>query len=384
MLVAAQLLASERAALLAAGLSCDVVSGGGTGTLDLGVDAGVLDEIQAGSYVLMDASYLRLGLPFERALTCRATVISRHGDRAVLDAGLKALSAEYGMPRALRTGLTITRLADEHATAELADPADPLAVGDAVLLVPGHVDPTVNLHVLCTSSTATATSRSGRSTADSGRLSDIPMKPHRVYRKSGTVRPWPLPLSSPLPVAPAYEPLRRTPLPLGEAAPAERRADRRRRRSCASCTTAAARPCCSSARPDGRPRRSTPSRSSVPATRSSATTLASPTSRAWPPTRSPVLNAVGAGSAHVVGDAAVVPARRRGPRRPCPLRDARRRPIDVRRGQRADAGPHRRRAARGLLGSSSPAISTGLGRGTEGASPRRARLDQTGAPARGV
>jgi D-serine deaminase-like pyridoxal phosphate-dependent protein len=89
------LLAYERAALKTAGFACDIVSGGGTGTLALSTDAGALNEIQAGSYVLMDASYERLGLPFETALGCRATVISRQGSRMVLDAGLKALSAEY-------------------------------------------------------------------------------------------------------------------------------------------------------------------------------------------------------------------------------------------------------------------------------------------------
>lgn len=144
--VAAKLLAYERAALKTAGFACDIVSGGGTGTLALSTDAGALNEIQAGSYVLMDASYERLGLPFETALACRATVISRQGSRMVLDAGLKALSAEHGMPRpAIPGAFEIIALADEHATARL--PRDSaLAVGDPVLIIPGHVDPTVNLH----------------------------------------------------------------------------------------------------------------------------------------------------------------------------------------------------------------------------------------------
>ncbi len=142
---AAKLLRAERARLAAHGLRFALVSGGGTGTLDLAVGGGALDEVQAGSYVLMDASYARLGLPFEQALFCRTTVISRRGDRAVLDAGLKALSAEYGMPVATDPALVVRALADEHATAHV--PAGhPPDVGDAVLLVPAHVDPTVNLH----------------------------------------------------------------------------------------------------------------------------------------------------------------------------------------------------------------------------------------------
>jgi D-serine deaminase-like pyridoxal phosphate-dependent protein len=126
-------------------LPCELVSGGGTGTFDLSTDAGALDEIQAGSYVLMDASYDRLDLPFELALACRATVVSRNGTRAVVDAGLKALSAEYGVPRALDPAIEVLSLADEHATLRVA-PGSSLAVGEAILLIPAHVDPTVNLH----------------------------------------------------------------------------------------------------------------------------------------------------------------------------------------------------------------------------------------------
>lgn len=110
-----------------------------------GGDESPLDEIQAGSYGLMDATYARLGLPFEPALRCRTTVLSPHGERVVLDAGLKALSAEYGLPAATEPGMEILSLADEHATARV--PAgSALRVGDVTHLVPAHVDPTVNLH----------------------------------------------------------------------------------------------------------------------------------------------------------------------------------------------------------------------------------------------
>jgi D-serine deaminase-like pyridoxal phosphate-dependent protein len=123
-------------------LDCELVSGGGTGTFDLSTH---LDEIQAGSYVLLDASYDELDLPFEVALTCRTTIVSRNGTRAVCDAGLKALSAEYGLPRAVDPGIEVVSLADEHSTLKL-DPESDLQVGDAILLIPAHIDPTVNLH----------------------------------------------------------------------------------------------------------------------------------------------------------------------------------------------------------------------------------------------
>ena len=93
----------------------------------------------------MDASYDKLDLPFELALACRTTIVSRNGTRAVCDAGLKALSAEYGLPRAVDPAIEVVGLADEHSTLRLA-PESELAVGDAILLIPAHVDPTVNLH----------------------------------------------------------------------------------------------------------------------------------------------------------------------------------------------------------------------------------------------
>jgi D-serine deaminase-like pyridoxal phosphate-dependent protein len=123
-------------------LDCELVSGGGTGTYDLSTH---LDEIQAGSYVLMDASYDKVDLPFELALACRTTIVSRNGTRAVCDAGLKALSAEYGLPQAVDPAIEVVGLADEHATLTVP-PESELAVGDAILLIPAHVDPTVNLH----------------------------------------------------------------------------------------------------------------------------------------------------------------------------------------------------------------------------------------------
>ena len=79
----------ERARLAAAGFDCEIISGGGTGTYDLAARAGALTEVQAGSYVLMDGRYGTLDLPFEPALYCVTTVISRRHARAVLNAGLK-------------------------------------------------------------------------------------------------------------------------------------------------------------------------------------------------------------------------------------------------------------------------------------------------------
>jgi D-serine deaminase-like pyridoxal phosphate-dependent protein len=141
----AAILAAERDRLTAAGHRVPVVSGGGTGTLQGSVAAGVLTEVQAGSYALMDVEYGAVGAPFERAVVCVATVISRHGARAVADAGLKALSCEHGLPVAEADGVEVVAMADEHATLAVTGAGGP-AVGDAVALVPHHLDPTVNLH----------------------------------------------------------------------------------------------------------------------------------------------------------------------------------------------------------------------------------------------
>lgn len=136
----------ERARLAAAGFDCEIVSGGGTGTYDLAAEAGALTEVQAGSYVLMDGRYGTLDLPFEAALYCVTTVISRRHARAVLNAGLKELTVEYGMPVIQASGARVTALSDEHTQVSLTAEHSDLAVGDKVLLIPAHVDPAVNLY----------------------------------------------------------------------------------------------------------------------------------------------------------------------------------------------------------------------------------------------
>lgn len=141
---AARILTIARDALAARGVSCEIVSGGGTGTFDLWPEGGPLTEVQAGSYVLMDATYGGLDLPFSNALFCLSRVVSRWGDRGVGDAGLKSMSKEYGLPTLLGPG-HVTGLADEHVLFQV-DAKSRLGVGDHIWLVPSHVDPTMNLH----------------------------------------------------------------------------------------------------------------------------------------------------------------------------------------------------------------------------------------------
>jgi D-threonine aldolase len=122
----------------------DVVSAGGTGTFDVNTWA---TEIQAGSYALMDNAYAELDVPFRRALSVVATVISVNGRDgfAVADCGLKALGMDHGNPTV--DGATVWFCSDEHVTFS-PDPASaPLpAVGDRVSVRPAHVDPTIAYH----------------------------------------------------------------------------------------------------------------------------------------------------------------------------------------------------------------------------------------------
>ena len=123
----------------AADVGGDLVSGGGTGTY---AENTWVDEVQAGSYVLMDTAYAGLGLPFRQALFVLGTVISVSRKWAVADVGLKALGMDHGPPAT--DGAEVVFCSDEHITFTPADRR--FAVGDPVLVHPAHVDPTVALH----------------------------------------------------------------------------------------------------------------------------------------------------------------------------------------------------------------------------------------------
>jgi 3-hydroxy-D-aspartate aldolase len=141
-------------ALLAAeGLDCAIVGGAGTGTYRFEGASGVFNELQAGSYVFMDADYQRdldedsrpIG-DFENALFLWTQVMSHvKPDRAVCDAGLKVQSVDSGLPVVFgRSDVTFVKATDEHGVID--DPNGVLALGDKLKLVPGHCDPTCNIH----------------------------------------------------------------------------------------------------------------------------------------------------------------------------------------------------------------------------------------------
>ncbi len=143
------------AALHRHGLGCEIVSGGGTGTYAFEIGSGLYNEIQAGSYVFMDADYQRnldergvTGQEFEQSLFVYAQVMSvPDPEHAVVDAGLKAIAFDSGMPIVEDIpGARYTRPSDEHGVLDLSGASLRVGLETKLRLTPGHCDPTVNLH----------------------------------------------------------------------------------------------------------------------------------------------------------------------------------------------------------------------------------------------
>lgn len=150
--------------LTAMGIPVDVRTGGGTGSFDLESGAGLLTELQAGSYVVMDREYGELGFAagrlfdrFEPALFIHATAISAAagGTHVTVDAGIKAMATDTVRPAVHRPeGLDYRFAGDEHGVVMPARetprgvnrPASLPALGTRVELLAPHCDPTINLH----------------------------------------------------------------------------------------------------------------------------------------------------------------------------------------------------------------------------------------------
>ena len=141
--------------LKAEGLDCDIVGGGGTGSYYFEGSSGVYNELQCGSYAFMDADYGRIldkdghridQGEWENALFLLTSVMSHaKADKAICDAGLKVQSVDSGLPVIFgRTDVKYVKCSDEHGVIE--DPAGVLKVNDRLRLVPGHCDPTCNVH----------------------------------------------------------------------------------------------------------------------------------------------------------------------------------------------------------------------------------------------
>ena len=142
--------------LEARGLSPRIVSGGGTGTFDIDPDAGVLSELQVGSYVFMDRQYNDVWekpgerVPFGTSLFVQTTVISANRDGlATTDAGFKAFATDAGVPAIASgapEGASYFFFGDEQGGIFYDASKRKLAPGDSITCVVPHCDPTVNLY----------------------------------------------------------------------------------------------------------------------------------------------------------------------------------------------------------------------------------------------
>ena len=153
--IAVAMVADAVAALADQGLACDIVGGGGTGSYYFEGKSGVYNELQCGSYAFMDADYGRIldknGAridhgEWDNALFILTAVMSHaKPDMAICDAGLKAQSVDSGLPVIFgRDDVSYIKCSDEHGV--ISDPDGVLKVGDKLRLVPGHCDPTCNVH----------------------------------------------------------------------------------------------------------------------------------------------------------------------------------------------------------------------------------------------
>jgi D-serine deaminase-like pyridoxal phosphate-dependent protein len=136
--------------IAAAGIACNIVSCGGTGSLPFAVSQPGITEVQAGGVIFMDAFYrYKCHLEgFRYALTILSTVVSRPAeDRAITDAGRKAMNMELQMPLAIgREDIVVERLSAEHGILKLGPAARDIKIGDQIEFVPGYGDLTTVLH----------------------------------------------------------------------------------------------------------------------------------------------------------------------------------------------------------------------------------------------
>ena len=130
------------------GIAVEIVSCGGTGDYSITGSYSGVTEIQAGSYLLMDTWYAPYAPDFRPALTVLATVISKTpGERIVLDAGVKAISGERGLPSLKGIdGLKLKALHAEHAPVEIVGPGVNVEVGDKLEVAVQYHDGTIHLH----------------------------------------------------------------------------------------------------------------------------------------------------------------------------------------------------------------------------------------------
>jgi D-serine deaminase-like pyridoxal phosphate-dependent protein len=139
------------------GIPTPEVSVGSTPTAPFVARVPGVTEIRPGNYAFYDASQiaLRSCTLADCALSVVTTVVARHPDRVILDAGSKALTSDrlaahlgagHGIVKGYADQLVIERLSEEHATVRIVDAAHVPALGEKVEIIPNHACPVVNLY----------------------------------------------------------------------------------------------------------------------------------------------------------------------------------------------------------------------------------------------
>ena len=124
-----------------AGLPVQIVSGGGSFDYKIFSHLPGVTEIEAGGAVFTDVTYRAFGVDTDCSLFVLSTVISRHGTRAVVDAGRKAMNGDLAMPEVYgRTGIKLVALHAEHGLLKLERDDIPLNVGDKIDFIVGYGD----------------------------------------------------------------------------------------------------------------------------------------------------------------------------------------------------------------------------------------------------
>ena len=118
--------------------------------------SGVYGELQPGSFMFMDADYAQnerdpAQPQFEHALFIKTQVMSARADCAICDAGHKSHAIDSGLPTVHTFDgpheLDFANGGDEHGILRPAAPGVKVPeIGRTLWLIPGHCDPTVNLH----------------------------------------------------------------------------------------------------------------------------------------------------------------------------------------------------------------------------------------------
>lgn len=136
-------------------LSCLIITGGGTGTFDIDMKAGIYTDLQVGSYLFMDVKHQAVQLtqeaqsPFKPSLFILTSVISTSKGYAITDAGFKALASSDLPPKIIvdePSTLSYVLAGSEQGKISWKNEEERLELGQKVLCLAPYSDAVVNLY----------------------------------------------------------------------------------------------------------------------------------------------------------------------------------------------------------------------------------------------